>query len=318
MPGASPGWSDKLSSTQKQLINSYVTYLKTEPETESEYHALEQAHGTETEFNQTRLILRNWRKSFADMMHAADVAAPPDKGERAQYNAIKCLHAIKQEQKREARCVLAHFAYEALSAGWTEDQKNRFCDVAQKLIDGYDYFLSFTGRNPNRQVAKLRVNREYIEFIRDVLTDDMISTAKMDTDNLLAMAINALLKERRCEGFFYPDRRGDSKEVQKKLQIGCKESLSFVQLLDNEMFILSQNVDENYCHFEYLRAVENKLDMLFLFPYADHRDLEKEHLDALDGWYQKISKADLRILPPAPMSQRTNIRRFQVPSATGE
>lgn len=310
MPGTPPSWSDKPNPTRQQLINAYVTYLKTEPETESEYRALEQAHGAETEFNWTRLILRKWRKSFADMLQAEDVTPPSLKGKTAQFNAIKCLHAIKQEQGIEARCVIAQFAFDALSAGWTDDQKNRFYDVAQKLINGYDYFLSFTGSNPNKQDAKLRVNHEYDEFIRDVLTPNTVSAAKLESDNLLAMAIYALLTEKHCNGFSYLNGRGDGAEVQTKLERGCKTSASFVQLLDNEMFIVGQNVEENYCYIEYKHAIANKLDMLFLFPYEDRKDLEEEHSEKLDDWYQKISQADLRVLPPAPMSKSTNVAKL--------
>jgi hypothetical protein len=315
MSDASRGWETELNAVENQLVDLFVQYLGNEPETQPEYQAVEQLHGAETNFDRTRLLLRKWRKSFVEMYkegEASKNSAAAVKGELAQRHAIKCLHSIKQEQKMETRRVVAQFAYKALSAAWREDQRTRFCSVAQKLIEGYDYFLSFTGRNPNTHVAKLRVNREYDEFIHDVLTADKISSSKMDEDNLLATAIDALLKEQQRNGFFYPDRRGDGAIVRDKLKIGLKRSLSFVQLLDNEMFILDQDVKENFCYFEYQGAIENQLEMLFLLPYANRADLlrEEERLMDLDDWYQKILKVDLRLLPPAPMLQKTSVSKI--------
>ena len=94
--------------------------------------------------------------------------------------------------------------------------------------------------------------------------------------------------------------------------LSLKHFVSFVQLLDNEMFIMSQQVGENFCYFEYQAAIANQLEMLFLLPSANRVDVlrKEDHLADLDDCYQKISKVDLRVLPPVPLLQKTIVSRL--------
>ena len=120
------------------------------------------------------------------------------------------------------------------------------------------------------------------------------------------------MNEQGCKGFFYPDRRGDSKVVLEKLCDAAKISLTLVQLLDNEMFVAGQDVASNYCYWEYQRAIEYKMSLLFVFPYAEPQELlpVEDRQDELDEWYQCVSKADLRLLPVAPTNNLVSLGKI--------
>lgn len=291
----------ELDDALQELVRIYATDLDEEPETRADYQAIDQAYGSRDDFKRTRSVLRKHRGTIAGL-----------KATSARHQAIGCLHVIKEASSPLYRAALRQLALAAFASQWAPNQVARFGAVAAALVDGYDYFLSFTGRNPLRQQAILRVNREYEELISKVLDGKWISQANLTEDNLLAASVHALLTEKVYQGFYYPDRRGDSAQVRAKLKEACSLSLCFVQLLDNEMFAVKQTVDENYCYWEYNRALDNQLSMLFLFPYADRNQLlaaSQRHED-LDEWYQKVSGADLRILPLARVTERANLAQI--------
>ena len=128
-------------------------------------------------------MLRKWRGEFAKLQ----------KSNSTQHQSIKALHAIKSESNRDNRGVLARFAVQTFGAQWSEGQRQRFVRVADAFSCGFDYFLSFTGRRPkDTRAAVLRVNREYAEFITEVLGADLVSKQDRSQDNLLAVAVDYL------------------------------------------------------------------------------------------------------------------------------
>ena len=75
------------------------------------------------------------------------------------------------------------------------------------------------------------------------------------------------------------------------------------------MFVVQQEISENYCHWEYVHAVANELALLFVFPYANRNELiaAAQRHDDLEEWYNKVSGADLRLLPLARFNDRANL-----------
>lgn len=282
----------------RQLVAIYAKDLNEEPETRADFKVLDQAHGSNDAFKRARSVLRKYRPIIVSI-----------KDQHTQLQAIACLHAVKEEASLLSRAVICELALQALSANWSAMQVERFKRIADALLGGYDYFLSFTGRNRLKARAVLRVNREYEEFISKVLDSKLIAGVDRTEDNLLANVLDVLLTEKGLQGFFYPERRGDSKQVLAKLADASDLSLCFVQLLDNEMFVKQQDVAENYCHWEYVRAVANELAMLFVLPYANRNELlaaAARHED-LEEWHKTVSGADLRILPLARFNDRGNL-----------
>lgn len=290
----------QLEPSVRQLIALYAKDLAVEAENTDEFRKLDAASGSITSFNRTRSLLRKYRATFETMKNSS-----------TQTQAIACLHTIRGEAGAENRAVLRQFALDALASTWRAEQTKRFERIASALIDGYDYFLSFTGRGI-AQGARLRVNREYEAFIGIVLDATVLQKANWSEDNLLAFAIDALLRERSLKGFYYPDRRGDSAQVLAKLEDGVDRAISMVQLLDNVMFMSTPTDDQNWSYWEFKRALHCQLSLLFLFPYAKRDDLlaEADRLQDLDDWYQRVRSADLRILPVAPAYDRSNLAKI--------
>lgn len=289
----------ELDPSVARLVEIYAKDLTEEPETRADFKALDEAHGTNDAFKRARGALRKYRPIIVSI-----------KDQHTQLQAIACLHAVKEEASPLSRAVISELALQALSAKWTAKQVERFRRITAALIGGYDYFLSFTGRNPLKARAVLRVNRDYEEFISKVLDPKLIAGADRTQDNLLANVLDALLTlDHGLRGFFDLKRRGNSAPVLLELEEACELSLSFVQLLDNEMFVVQQNVKENYCHWEYGQALLNELSVLFLFPYADRNQLlaAAARHDDLADWYATVSAASLRILPLARADDKTNL-----------
>ena len=196
----------ELDPSVAKLVEIYAKDLGEEPETRADFKALDQAHGANESFKRARSVLRKYRPIVVAV-----------KDQQTQLQAIACLHAVKEEAIPLSRAVISELALQALSARWSAGQIERFRKIAAALIGGYDYFLSFTGRNRLKKRAVLRVNREYEEFISKVLDPKLIEGVDRTEDNLLANALDALLTEKGFQGFFYPDRKGDSKQVLTKL-----------------------------------------------------------------------------------------------------
>lgn len=285
------------TALENRLIDLYVRDLARDngPETQADYLTLEGTRGKDPDFVRTRQVLSRWRAEFAKLRDAAP-----------RHQAMKCLNVIRGESSRPNRSVLGRFAVKVFDEGWSVALKDRFQQVADAFTKGYDYFLSFTGRGADEVVAGvLRVNREYAAFITEVLTPDFVATQNRAKDNLLATAIWYMLKEERCLGYFYPVRKGNGAIVTDELRDHAKISLTFVQLLDNEMFVADQDVANNFCYIEYNHAVANKLSLLFLFPYENIKELipDDERDGGLDAWYRNVVEARKLVLPPAPVTK---------------
>ena len=136
---------------------------------------------------------------------------------------------------------------------WDHSELDHFKKYYYALNNFYDYFLSFTNRNPSPGNDNI-INRKYKHFITDVLGKTRYKEADKRKENLLAETINYLLKnaDQPLKGFFYPQKEGDSRNVKNKLSQACRESFVFIQIVQNIMFVKIN--DTNYCHFEYQDA----------------------------------------------------------------
>lgn len=285
------------------LVDLFAANLESDvaPETTPAYAVLADRCGREA-LAPTRELLSIWRANFRKQ-----------RAEAAQAQVRYCLVAIGRAARLEQRRLVQALALRIFGPGWSDAQREHFEQLADVFAEGYDFFLSFTGRNPTHGQAVLRVNREYEAFIARVLTPDRRARADAASDNLLAGALHALLRaDHRLTGFYYPDRQGDSADVKKKLDEGCRRSLAFVQLLDNEMLLPQDAANENYCYWEYKRAEQGGLEILFLFPYAKRDELLalEDRAEEVADWYDRVSTADLRLLPLARDSDPVKLQNM--------
>lgn len=199
---------------------------------------------------------------------------------------------------------------------WTTKEMEHFKFYHNALQSYDDYFLSFTNRKIDAKKNNA-INRNYKFLIKSIITGDDYNKANQK-DNLLAKAINNLLKERGLNGFFYPEKEGDSKDVETKLMEGCKNSFVFIQIVQNIMF--KKKDAYNYCHFEYKHVttkVKVKKDIKYVLAENSIGDLieKKDVFFEYNLWYKDVFDKDKLTLENTPVKnqevvqiQRDNIR----------
>lgn len=193
------------------------------------------------------------------------------------------------------------YIFKAYSKNWNTEQKTYFTENAEKILTYFDYFLSFTRRNPS-QGQPNSINIHYMPFIAKYLRDsDVKNEKKLVGENLLAKALNRILTDFDLFGFFFPDHEGNNEKVIEKLEYASMHSFIFIQLLQPIMFKKREDDRENYCFIEY-NLVKGNDDNRILFVLAD-RSREK-FLDCscwyeYDEWFEHIEQKDIVVLTPA-------------------
>jgi hypothetical protein len=204
--------------------------------------------------------------------------------------------------------------YRDRPGNWTEAQKQHF-DKAWKLIQlEYDFFLSFTTRFA-KVAGDNPVNTRYEHFIRKEISDAEYEGADRRKTNLLAVTIHRLLSDPQHLGFFFPHTQGANKAVKATLEKAVRGSIVFVQVIQNVLFAKptgpegSQEEAENYCFWEYTRALETygdtaegRLQMVFVGAEDAYSSLVKPfHVPPLyQPWYKHVGHNGVPYLEGTP------------------
>ncbi|MDJ0899387.1 MAG: hypothetical protein QNJ55_11305 [Xenococcus sp. MO_188.B8] len=218
---------------------------------------------------------------------------------------IEALTLLNRMKTEEEKNICYELIIKEFSNQWQQSQLDHFKKYYNALQNNYDYFLSFTDRNPTRQYGSYYLNPNYEYLTRRLLGKKFIKDH--EKVNLLARAIHYLLESRgNIKGFFYPQKEEDNQEVKAKLISACEHCFVFVQIIQNIMFADSKDSkNPNYCHFEYCHAckcLESKKRFIFLLAEKSHDSLKdfyrNVHPDC-DEWYQDILSRDKIILQHA-------------------
>jgi hypothetical protein len=194
---------------------------------------------------------------------------------------------------------------------WSREQRVYFEHAARIIRSGNYFFLSFTSRGPEGLGDK-RVNRRYWHFIRRKIRRP--TNGDLRERNLLADAIDIMLRDESIDGFYYKRHDNDNSLVERKLREGCESCLVFVQLVDNAMF--SPPKDPNFCEFEYRHALDfirqagvpAEDRILFVVTERDKGDLPDP--DAVYATYRDwvthiLSKSAVYLPPVADYDRQT-------------
>ncbi|HWM26258.1 MAG TPA: hypothetical protein VNP98_15695 [Chthoniobacterales bacterium] len=210
-------------------------------------------------------------------------------GQNVRDLVATALSIIWNLRKDKERNVYRELILEAMAPVWETKQRDYFKEKSLTLIAAREYFLSFTSRNlgyPNQNV----INANHREFIKEAIGSNRYESADLGKENLLAAAIDHLLRSnRRLDGFFFPKHLGDNKLVEKKLLENCEQALSFVQLIQEEIFRFTDPV-RNWCFFEF-NAVSGSNKPLIFVQVEEKIDGADLYVD-YGKWFTAFSARD--------------------------
>ena len=213
--------------------------------------------------------------------------------QRDYQNQVRwSLKLINQTPVGPERVETVKLVRQAYSNMWTSAQK-QYLEYGLKILETkQDFFLSFTSRNPMRGHVNA-VNTNHRHFIEHVIPG-AYENSDVKNENLLAEALFYLLRNRQLRGFYYPRHEQDNRVVKDKLVEACKNTFSFIQLIQNQMFVSYPN----YCHFEYEQVTGNPPvvdDTNLIFVLAEnYEDLIPDydvHI-RLNRWYNDMRARD--------------------------
>jgi len=226
--------------------------------------------------------------------------------------ALRYFHGLLGGTNDEDRiCVgLTKLAY---YPNWISEQKTYFDETCTRMRTKVDYFLSFTQRN--RSGAGNPINGYHRHLIQVV---GQLADPLMSVDNQFAKMLDNLLK-RKFTGFFFPTTEGESNVVKKNLAERMSQSLVFIQLVQNEMFVKAYAGQPNFCHEEYLQAIAENKKVILLFADGEYRqDLlpDFDVLPDLDEWYEYVFERDALFMKstqfaPDPATMQENHLRLK-------
>ncbi len=224
---------------------------------------------------------------------------------REQARAALCL-LIKARRTEQDRDLLHRLLVKGYRPGWTRAQRGYFDKAWRKICLKYDIFFSFTTRYPN-VAGDNPINTAYRYFIVKELSQETWKGADRQKENLLAKAVYRLIvKSADHNGFFFPDSEFDNSMTEQKLREACRNSMVFVQLIQNIMFHPPQG-KKNYCFFEYttvadlLESEPDKEDRILFVVAHNRQDLLPTHQVHLeyDIWHGHVLQKDPPYLPEA-------------------
>jgi len=230
-----------MTDLQEKLIAVYAKGVVDDVHASPEYASLCAANKDNPAFTAERSLVEEMRSRVDATLSA---------GQNVRDLVATALSIIWNLRKNKERNVYRKLILQTLAPVWETKQRDYFTKKSLTLIAAREYFLSFTSRNlgyPNQNV----INANHREFIKEAIGSNRYESADKGKENLLAAAVDHLLRSnRRLDGFFFPKHLGDNKVVEKKLLENCEQALSFVQLIHEEIFRFTDPL-QNWCFFEF-------------------------------------------------------------------
>ena len=278
-----------MSDFRDQLIDLYGRHSVAKVTTLPEYVKLctENEEKENKQFRRERDLIEKAKKELEDKLDS----------QSRKTQVVEALKEIRQQRlagKDELYLALVLKGYEP---SWTEPQRMLFADACKLITLKHHFFLSFTMRHPPPPEFN-PLNRKYMPFILDTLTNKKVESLG-DGENLLAHAVNTLLIERPRDSFFFKEKQYNNEETIPKLEEGLKNSLFFVQLVQNIMVVAPED-QTNYSFFEFNQAVAviPKSRILFVVAERNRKSLfkmDEVHPDYRD-WHKMVDRKDVPYL----------------------
>ena len=250
--------------------NAYQTLLKKYPE----------GSAIRLVFDYERDILQEARELVDAQLGQTD---PPRSQKHQVEMALRLLRRRESNEKKEAWRELIRRTY---AKAWQPPQLEYFEKKSELVMNGHDYFLSFTSRNPAAPNINV-VNRTNQYFIIESLGRDQYDLADKTKNNLVAETVQYHLKNSDFTGFYFKDHEGDNTQTKEKLRSNCVQSLAFVQLVQTAMFRYVAEAP-NWCFFEY-ETTRAEDDNRILFVLIEEKVEPQNLTPGFNAWYQRVS-----------------------------
>jgi hypothetical protein len=285
---------------RKRLVRLYATHKVDDVGRLPEFKQLREEFAKDPFFDRERSRIE--RAKAAVEAHLEDPQNAPTQ-QRSIRNAIRVLAANRKTEETEVD--LLSLLYDLITIGyrerWTQAQREYF-DAAWNIIRlKYDFFLSFTSRQPDPPLRINPINVAYKHLINYILDEKSVTDQDRKETNLLAKAIYSRLQPR--PGFYYPRLQYDNAETEEKLVDACDNSFVFVQLIQNIIFDPPPQ-GRNYCFFEWERVwnrstpADRKNRMLFVLAERDHTGFENMLVSLpYEPWRNHVTRKDTPHLP---------------------
>jgi len=134
---------------------------------------------------------------------------------------------------------------------WSQALQEYYDEKLQIVLDyEHHYFISFSRSSTNKELPN-RINRDYVDYIKKVLTDTMFENEQI-SENLLAKAIHHHLEDKLPMHDGYIDYKNTEDKYDIHIQKACENSIYFIQIIQNIMLSKKHNSQkENYCYKEF-------------------------------------------------------------------
>lgn len=275
-----------MTELRRRLIEIYAIGPIDTVHASDAYRDLCSRHEDDNAFNGERYRIERLRAAIDTW-----IGAKESYSEQVEFALRLIGQKLHKRAEREAcrELILASFGRK-----WEPEPRRYFEEKSVILMDSLHYFLSFTNRNPGKPNLNV-VNRNHQFFIIDALGQTAFDRADKAGRNLVAEAVNHLLRNCSLEGFYYPEHEGDSTDVATKLKSACDRSTAFVQLAQQEMFRFYDE-SANWCWKEFQLTSEADPDRV-IFVKIDRIDGDDIVLE-FEPWWDAFNRCDPVELAP--------------------
>ncbi len=285
-----------------KLVEIYAKYDIDKLSEKKEYYELCRENISQSLFNKERQRVEKIKRILEESV---------GKQSSTKNQVIEALRSLNRMNNEEEINLCYALIIKGYSKQWTQNQLVHFDKYFSAIKKNYDYFLSFTDRNPNPEYDNL-INNQHKFLIKTILGKKVFEKANKK-ENLLARAIHFLLESTgNRKGFFYTQKPADNQEVKEKLINACEKCFVFIQLVQNIMFYPGNTT--NYCYFEYCHACKclaGERDFIFLLAEKPQNSLIKlrDVYYEYDKWYRDILDRGKITIEPTENYDRTHITR---------
>ena len=280
-----------MSNYKDDLVDIYASYPLSEIKNSSKYLNLCEHHNEDPQFHRFREKIEKIKRYLERTVEIQS----SEKGQVSE--SLIMIYRVMGDKNEEILSYCRMLINKAYIKKCSPKRVDYFETISDILTTTeYDYFLSFTRRNTQPDEYNI-VNQHYKYFIADTLGRHSLKKEEMIKTNLLARSIHHLLRTRHT-GFFYPDDIGDNKLVDPKVERACKNSLLFIQLIQNIMFVKPDV--ENYCFKEYNYVIGSfsEAQIIFVLAEGPYETLYKWENVCFDyqKWRKHVSRKNSVIL----------------------